>query len=205
MTARLTWLSVIVILILTAGCSNPPVEKPAPVEVPVVIDDSQLIPGSQPWLLIDSKTETLTVYQLGEAVARFENLAFGSRGAGPKQRRGDRVTPTGQFRVGWFNPYSRFRYFIGLDYPNLDHARTAYQEQRIDERTYQRIVKALADGKTPPQNTPLGGQIGIHGVGAGDPWVHENFDWTQGCIALSNRQIDQLRPWVKQGTPVLIR
>jgi lipoprotein-anchoring transpeptidase ErfK/SrfK len=60
-------------------------------------------------------------------------------------------------------------------------------------------------GKTPPQHTPLGGYIGIHGVGSGDPEVHRAYNWTNGCVALTNAQIDILAEWARAGTPVEIR
>ena len=57
----------------------------------------------------------------------------------------------------------------------------------------------------PPQNTPLGGQIGIHGLGNADERIHKVFDWTHGCIALTNPQIDQLSQWIDTGTVVKIK
>jgi L,D-peptidoglycan transpeptidase YkuD (ErfK/YbiS/YcfS/YnhG family) len=60
-------------------------------------------------------------------------------------------------------------------------------------------------GQIPPQDTPLGGQIGIHGLGSADARVHEFFDWTHGCIALTNSQIDHLSQIVDTGTLVKIK
>ena len=69
--------------------------------------------------------------------------------------------------------------------------------------TYERVRTAWSNGRTPPQDTPLGGQIGIHGVGAGDPRIHSaGINWTSGCVALDNHQIDALRPMVKKGMRV---
>ena len=47
--------------------------------------------------------------------------------------------------------------------------------------------------------------IGIHGIGDGDRGVHRDFNWTNGCVALTNEEIDELLRWVKIGTPVEIR
>lgn len=158
------------------------------------------------WLLVDTKTDKLVVMQENHPVKVFNQVALGSSGAGIKYGRGDNKTPTGVFRVGWINDHSRFKRFIGLDYPNLDYAERALREHRIDHATYERIRAAWINGHTPPQDTPLGGQIGIHGVGAGNPNVHgAGIDWTSGCIALDNRQIEALRPWVKIGMRVEIR
>lgn len=160
----------------------------------------------EPWLLVDTQTDQLKIMQGNRPVEVFHQVALGSSGAGLKYRRGDNKTPVGVFRVGWINDHSRFQRFIGLDYPNLDYAGRALREHRIDRATYERIRMAWLNGHTPPQDTPLGGQIGIHGVGAGNPQVHgAGIDWTSGCVALDNRQIEVLRPWVKVGMRVEIR
>jgi hypothetical protein len=75
----------------------------------------------------------------------------------------------------------------------------------INEGQYKRIVRAQELGQIPPQDTPLGGQIGIHGLGSADARVHEVFDWTHGCIALTNSQIDHLSQLVDTGTLVKIK
>jgi L,D-peptidoglycan transpeptidase YkuD (ErfK/YbiS/YcfS/YnhG family) len=51
----------------------------------------------------------------------------------------------------------------------------------------------------------LGGSIGIHGVGAGNRRIHEDFNWTEGCVALTNEQIDDLDRYIHIGTRVVIR
>lgn len=160
----------------------------------------------EPWLLVDTKSDKLIVMQGNQPVKTFPQIALGSSGVGVKSGRGDNKTPLGVFRVGWINEHSRFKTFIGLDYPNLDYAERALRERRIDALTYERIRAAWTNGHTPPQDTPLGGQIGIHGVGYGNPGIHRaGINWTSGCVALDNRQIDALRPWVKVGMRVEIR
>ena len=161
--------------------------------------------NAQPWVLIDTKARSLTVFDGDRPVEVFGNIALGSKGAGIKRRRGDDKTPIGMFRVGWFNEKSTFSLFIGLDYPNMDYAEQAYKEKRIDDYTYYSIRSALEEGRTPPQNTLLGGAIGIHGLGQGDPNIHAQFDWTNGCVALTNQQIWRLSQWVEVGTWVEIR
>lgn len=160
----------------------------------------------EPWLLVDTRTDKLMVMQGNQSLEVFHQVALGSSGAGLKYQRGDNKTPLGVFRVGWINDQSRFKRFIGLDYPNLDYAERALRERRIGRTTYERIRAAWMNGHTPPQDTPLGGQIGIHGVGWGDPRVHSaGINWTSGCVALNNAQIEALRPWVKVGMRVEIR
>ncbi len=187
---------------LLSACAPNAVDTAIP--PPVAANNASAPSGS--WLLVDTKADALIVMNGDRPVESFRQIALGSSGAGIKFKRGDNKTPLGVFRVGWINDHSRFKTFIGLDYPNPDYAERALRERRIDALTYERIRAAWSKGRTPPQDTPLGGQIGIHGVGAGNPGVHSaGINWTSGCIALDNRQIDALRPWVKVGMRVEIR
>jgi murein L,D-transpeptidase YafK len=160
---------------------------------------------ADPWLLVDTRAEQLKVMGDSGPLDVFDNIALGVRGAGLKKTRGDDLTPLGSFRVGWINRASQFHRFIGLNYPNAEYAALAYYEGRIDQPTYQAIQRALWAGRKPPQQTPLGGFIGIHGLGPNDPFVHANTNWTGGCVALTDEQIERLLRWVKVGTRVEIR
>ena len=187
---------------LLSACAPNAVDTAIP--PPVAANNASAPSGS--WLLVDTKADALIVMNGDRPVESFRQIALGSSGAGIKFKRGDNKTPLGVFRVGWINDHSRFKTFIGLDYPNPDYAERALRERQIDALTYERIRAAWSKGRTPPQDTPLGGQIGIHGVGAGNPGVHSaGINWTSGCIALDNRQIDALMPWVKVGMRVEIR
>ena len=157
------------------------------------------------WLLVDSGTQQLQVMRGDHVEQRFKGISVGRGGVHPKQRQGDDVTPQGRYRVRWIKPDSRFRTFVGIDYPGYDDATRGLQAGIIDAATYDRIVSALDAGEVPPQNTALGGFVGIHGLGAGDSKIHAAYNWTRGCIALTNDQIDQLMRWALPGTDVLIR
>ena len=160
----------------------------------------------RPWILVDTKTLTLTVYSSGNRVlARFHNIAIGSGGAAEIHRHGDETTPLGVFRVAWIDRHSRFGTFYGVDYPTARVARRAYTAGDISAAQLRANLAAARAHRVPPQNTPLGGQLGIHGIGAGDPRVQRNINWTNGCVALSNGQIKRLSPWLRVGTKVVIR
>lgn len=162
--------------------------------------------GVQPWVLVDTQALTLTVLSSkSHVLVRFHNISIGSGGAAESHRRGDETTPLGVFHVSWIDRQSRFGTFYGLDYPSVSIARRAYFEGSISEAEFDAIMQALRHHRTPPQNTPLGGQLGIHGVGRGDPTVQQAVNWTDGCVALTNRQIRQLARWVDLGTRVVIR
>jgi murein L,D-transpeptidase YafK len=164
----------------------------------------------EPWILVDTLTKTLTVLtgseqRPGRTLAKFRKVALGRGGVTQDRVSGDGKTPLGTYHVAWIKWDSRFDIFFGLDFPTVDHADRAYQHQLIDRKTYGIILGALLERRLPPQDTPLGGGIGIHGLGRGDPLVHRDSDWTDGCVALTNRQIAGLARWVRIGTKVVIR
>jgi len=157
------------------------------------------------WLLVDTPTRELRVMRNETVETVFRGVSIGRGGAGWKARAGDEVTPKGRYRISWVNKGSKFKLFLGLDYPRRVDAIRGLNAGIIDRRTYKRILSALERDEVPPQNTALGGFLGIHGVGDGDPAVHAAYNWTEGCIALTNQQIDELLGWAPKGTTVLIR
>lgn len=161
--------------------------------------------GSEVWLLIDGGSRELRVMRGDEPLQTFKSISVGRAGIDFKRRRGDDITPKGAFTIRWITDDSRFHHFMGFDYPSEQDAVRGIQDGVIDTQTYREIVTALEQGELPPQQTNLGGHIGIHGIGKGDPVVHTKYNWTEGCVALTNEQVDQLAPWVREGTRVVIR
>lgn len=156
------------------------------------------------WIKVDTQSEVLSVMQGNKVLRVFKGISVGYGGAADLRFKGDGQTPKGTFQVGWINENSKFHLFFGLDYPNLDHAWRAYLDSKIDFDTFLTIRKALLGGQTPPQDTALGGYIGIHGLGDKDPKLHKTINWTEGCVALTDDQVDQLARWVDVGTQVVI-
>jgi murein L,D-transpeptidase YafK len=161
--------------------------------------------SSDVWLLVETEPRVLKVMQGDAEMEVFPRVAIGARGADTDKSRGDKKTPLGEYRIGWVNENSKFHRFLGLTYPNVDNAKRAYRDGIIGEETVRTIMRAEMEEGIPPQNTALGGQIGIHGLGAADRQIHDVFDWTSGCIALTNDEIDRLYKWVRKGTLVVIR
>lgn len=182
-------------------CSKRDVAEDVTKTVPDVVDARKL--GH--WVLVDSKSDSLHVMKGAEKVITFSNIAFGSSGVGKKLKKGDRVTPKGEFLIGWERPGSKFHRFFGLVYPRLSDAKGGLEDGRISAVVYESIKRALERGKVPPQDTALGGYIGIHGVGKGDVSIHRDINWTDGCIALENDQIDKLSNWLRVGMMVEIQ
>jgi len=160
--------------------------------------------ASQTWLHVDTRAATLSVMRGEEPVASFQDISIGRAGASRERREGDRRTPLGEFRIAKIKEDSQFHRFFIIDYPNRERADIALERGEIDAGTHRAIRRALGAGELPPQHTPLGGNLGIHGIGGGDPRLHEAFNWTQGCIALTNEQIDALSQWIRVGTRVVI-
>lgn len=192
--------------ILTPAPTNVIHREPATIKVaPPVSNDNNVTPSVGVWLLIDTKAHRIEVKQGEKTLETITGIAIGRKGAGLKHHRGDDITPYGNYRIGWVGERSNFHKFFGLNYPSVQDAEIGLKRGIISERNYSDIVTAHNLNTVPPQDTPLGGKIGIHGIGAGDATVHQLFDWTHGCIALTNQQIDHLSQWIDTGTVVKIR
>jgi lipoprotein-anchoring transpeptidase ErfK/SrfK len=162
-------------------------------------------PANDVWLSVDTDKLSLAVMQGDAPLKVFENIAIGSNGPTMVRRRNDATTPLGEFTITEVKRSARFKLFMALNYPNIDHTERAFLEHRIDVREYRTLINDLKHGRPPAQNTSLGGQLGIHGVGAGDMKIHESVNWTNGCIALTNDQLLELAGWVAVGTRVVVR
>ena len=157
------------------------------------------------WLLVDTKALTIDVKKGEQTLETINGIAIGRGGAGFKRHQGDNVTPFGSYRIGWVGEKSNFRKFFGLTYPSAEDAQKALEQGVINRGAYNSIVTAHRFHQVPPQNTPLGGRIGIHGLGRADEKIHKSINWTHGCIALTNGQIDHLSQWLDKGMLVKIK
>jgi hypothetical protein len=181
------------LVVLLAGMLSVPA---AAAEAPLAVER---------WLLVDTRALTLTVMDGEWPQLTLHNLAIGRYGTSREKRRGDNTTPLGRFRITRIERDADFHRFIGLDYPGVERADQAYREGVISRGEHQAILAAHRRAATPPQGTALGGHIGIHGLGRGDPLLHQVVNWTKGCVALSNEQVDTLLSWVRVGMMVEIR
>ncbi|HEY8428889.1 MAG TPA: L,D-transpeptidase family protein [Sandaracinaceae bacterium] len=112
-------------------------------------------------------------------LVRTYRIAIGAGGAGPKRYEGDRRTPEGVYRIDRRHRSRRFHRFLHVSYPN-DEDRRRYAELR-------------ARGEV-PEGAGIGGDIGIHGE-SDDPAVRalgNRVDWTDGCIAVTDAEIEEL-------------
>lgn len=126
----------------------------------------------------------------GKQLVKVYRVAIGRGGAGPKRYEGDLHTPEGRYRISGRHRSKQFHLFLGLSYPNAaDRAAHA---------------KGKRDGSI-PKNKSIGGAVGIHGEKQGMRWLpHKWVDWTQGCIALDDDEIEELyRSVVKEAEVVI--
>lgn len=170
------------------------------------IDDADL-PDTRYHLEIVKSERLLRVKYAGQTYRQFK-VAWGRGGPGDKQQIGDQRTPVGIYRIVGFNENSKFHLFMRLNYPNVKDAFYGLKNKVISRVEFDAIVDSLKMGQLPPQNTGLGGAIGIHGVGEEDPKklkLHSKLNWTEGCVALTNGEITELRDYVSIGTEVVIK
>lgn len=128
-------------------------------------------------------------------------VALGQDPRRGKEVRGDGRTPVGRYYVSDKNPASQFHRFLGISYPNVEDAERGYRNGLLDAGQWANIFLANMRGDAPPSYTVLGGRVGIHGFG-GRPYVP--VDWTEGCIAVSDDEIEVIYDRVPVGTPVII-
>jgi murein L,D-transpeptidase YafK len=135
-------------------------------------------------VVIDKSDRTLKLLA-GKEVFRTYFVALGAQPDGPKMQSGDQRTPEGVYSVIARQPRSEFHRGLLISYPNSDD-----------------VARAQSMGVDP------GGEIMIHGLPSGYDWVgprHRRKDWTEGCIAVTNQEIDEIWQLVDIGTPVEIR
>ena len=135
-------------------------------------------------IVVEKSHHRLSLYYRG-LLMRSYLVALGQQPTGDKVRQGDNKTPEGMFRIEARNPQSRYHRALRISYPDAAH-----------------IARARALGVRP------GGDIMIHGLPARQAWVgaaHRDFDWTEGCIAVTNKEIEEIWSVVRVGTPIRIK
>lgn len=147
-------------------------------------------------ILIEKSKRRLTLIRKNEATLAFD-IALGKCPDGHKMREGDFRTPEGEYYVCTKNEKSRYHLALGLSYPNPADAEAALDRDEITMEQHGAILSAHESGKRPPWDTRLGGFIMIHGGGI-------ESDWTAGCIAMKNEEIETLFSLCPMETPVQI-
>jgi murein L,D-transpeptidase YafK len=135
-------------------------------------------------IIVEKSKRTMTLLKQDREVRTYK-IALGRDPVGPKVRQGDNKTPEGIYYIDYKVPNSVYHRALHLSYPNPDD------------------VERARDLGVPP-----GGSIMIHGMKPDKLWmgdVQYLFNWTNGCIALTNREIEEVWVLVPPLTPVEIR
>lgn len=148
---------------------------------PALAFDPAWTPGFADRVLVKKSDRKLYVYQDGALLATY-SVALGRNPVGRKLQAGDARTPEGRYILDWRKANSEFHRAIHVSYPNADDMRSARK-----------------------RGVSTGGDIMVHGL---PNWYHGDDryfsfgDWTNGCIALVNRDMDALWEIVPEGTPI---
>ncbi len=135
-------------------------------------------------ILVEKGARRLSLLRHGKSVRSYR-IALGPNPLHPKIQEGDGRTPEGEFTIDYRNPQSRFHRSLHISYPRPEDQ-----------------LRAEAMEVSP------GGDIMIHGLGPQRRWAgteHFQQDWTEGCIAVTDEEIDEIWEMVDDGTHIEIR
>ncbi len=192
-------------VLLLLSCLSPAPDATAP-KPDTLASLLASLPG-QLRVVIWKSQYTLTLYKGDQPVKTYRAVFGKGYLDGDKRIQGDKRTPEGEFYICTMNHSKRFYKFLGLSYPGLKHAEYGVQSGMISAAEYEMIKKAISEQQQPPWDTRLGGAVGIHGRMLEDAAPDKAFvsmNWTDGCIALDNSDVDEIYSVVALGTPVTI-
>lgn len=182
---RVKWLAILLLGIAALGgcASEPP---------PVVTQTAMVRPAPPPPPPAPPKADLIEVFKSQRkmvliddgAVLRSYRIMLGGNPVGHKLQEGDRRTPEGRYIIDWRNPNSAFHKSLHISYPSTRD-----------------VLAKIERGQT----ASLGGMIMIHGMGhRPDAHLYIGYDWTDGCIAVTNEEIEEIWDLVPDGTPIII-
>lgn len=171
-------------IVLIAGVVVCPALSSLGKEPNVLCVDRAIPQVSADKIVIVKSERTMTLTLDGKVLKRYK-VALGTQPVGAKERVGDHKTPEGEYVIDAKKEKSQFYKALHVSYPNADDR-----------------ARARKLGVSP------GGDIEIHGLGTKWGWVgaaHQEIDWTDGCIAVTNQEIDEIFSMVPVGTHVEIK
>ncbi|MFQ5469868.1 MAG: murein L,D-transpeptidase family protein [Gammaproteobacteria bacterium] len=137
------------------------------------------------FVLVSKSERTMYLMNQGRIIKRYP-ISLGENPVGHKRQLNDKRTPEGRYTLDWRNPESKYHKSIHISYPSRED-----------------MARARHNGVNP------GGSIMIHGV-VNDTVseimseLNKRPDWTDGCIAVTNKEMDEIWLAVKNGTPIEI-
>ena len=131
------------------------------------------------YIRVEKSARMMQIYSAGQLVHTISGIQLGDAPDGPKHFQGDERTPEGRYRIDYGNPQSGYHLSLHISYPDASD-----------------VAFARAHGRSP------GGLIFIHGQPNGWPAGRVPGDWTDGCIAVSNEEIEALYEAVPDGAVI---
>lgn len=136
------------------------------------------------WVVVRKEVRRLELYRDDQLLKAYP-VSLGRHPRGAKERQGDGRTPEGEYRLDVRNPHSAFHKALHISYPSPSE-----------------VLSARARGVDP------GGLVMIHGIKNGLGWLgrlHRVIDWTDGCVAVTDREMDEIWTAVPNGTRIELR
>ena len=151
--------------------------------LPACLNGKDLLPQIDSIVILKSE-RTMKLYSNGKLIREYK-VALGGNPMGPKKQQGDHKTPEGSYVISFRNPHSPFHLSLHISYPDAK------------DREWARAHKVSP-----------GGDVAIHGLAPSFAYLgalHRQTDWTDGCIAVTNPEIEEIWKLVPVGTRVEIR
>ncbi len=178
-------------------------------EVPLqeVMAEKGITKIENPSIIIERKKYLLSLYEDTVFVKSYR-VCFGRNVSNKKLKLNDLATPVGNYKICSIDTSSVYNKFFRLNYPNIDDAIEGLRKGYISQTEFDKIKFEYYYKDCPGSETALGGNIGIHGNGRLN-YILKNlpfvFNWTNGSVALSNENIDELYKVIRRGTNVSIK
>jgi len=162
---------------------------------------------TNPKIIIDRHNYTLGIYEDSVLIKNYR-VSFGKSVQIAKSRAGDKATPVGVYRICKIYKTHKYHKYFQINYPNLEDGASALRKGLISQKEFNDIkFQYYYEGCTKFHNV-LGGNIGIHGIGELN-YIFKNlpfvYNWTNGSIAMSNENIDEIYSVIREGTEVVIK
>jgi murein L,D-transpeptidase YafK len=159
-----------------------------------------------PNIIIERKNYQLHLYQ-DTVLVKSYRASFGRNLSNPKMSYKDNATPVGEYSVCDIDSLHKYHKFIYINYPNLNDAMVGLRKGAITQNEFDNLKIEYNNDECLSTETTLGNNLGIHGIGEYNvffknlPFV---FNWTNGSVAVSNEDIDELMSVIKKGSKVVI-
>lgn len=142
------------------------------------------------YIVIDKSDYELKIYDALGWYGTYP-VVFGNDKQSDKMMEGDRLTPEGEYKIVSKRFHEKWSRFLLIDYPNKENI--------------ERFNQLKAMGKI-PAGAKIGGGIGIHGTWPREDYAIDRYlNWTNGCISLKRKDVEEIYPWIPVGTSVTIK